>query len=84
MRDVLGRGDKRFDVVLLDLNMPGATGIEVMKVLKATHPESKVLILTGHLTPEVRTEFESLGQRDFVRKPYTLDELGRQIRVLLA
>ena len=82
--DVLGRMDKRFDIVLLDLNMPGATGIEVMKVLKATHPESKVVVLTGHLTPEVRAEFEALGQKHFVRKPYTLDELGRQIRTLLA
>jgi CheY-like chemotaxis protein len=81
--DLLGRQDKHFDVVLLDLNMPGATGIEVLKVLKATHPKAKVLVLTGHLTPEARNEFEQLGQKDFVRKPYTLDELGRKIRVLL-
>jgi two-component system cell cycle sensor histidine kinase/response regulator CckA len=82
--DLLGRMDKRFDVVLLDLNMPGATGIEVLKVLRATHPEAKVLVLTGHLTHEAKVEFEKLGQTDFVRKPYTLDALGRQIRALLA
>jgi two-component system cell cycle sensor histidine kinase/response regulator CckA len=82
--DVLGRMEKRFDVVLLDLNMPGATGIEVLRVLRVTQPEAKVLILTGHLTSEARVEFEKLGQTDFVRKPYTLDELGRQIRALLA
>jgi two-component system cell cycle sensor histidine kinase/response regulator CckA len=64
--------------------MPGATGIEVLKVLKATHPEAKVLVLTGHLTHEAKVEFEKLGQTDFVRKPYTLDALGRQIRALLA
>jgi two-component system cell cycle sensor histidine kinase/response regulator CckA len=82
--DVLGRMEKRFDVVLLDLNMPGATGIEVLKVLKVTHPNAKVLVITGHLTPEARAEFEQLGQKDFIRKPYTLDELGRQIRAVLA
>ncbi len=82
--DLLGRGEKKFDVVLLDLNMPGATGIEVMKVLKITQPQVKVLVLTGHLTPETRAEFEQLGQKTFVRKPYTLDELGRQIRAVLA
>jgi PAS domain S-box-containing protein len=81
--DILGRGEKKFDVVLLDLNMPGATGIEVLKVLKITQPDAKVLVLTGHLTPEARTEFEQLGQHQFVRKPYTLDALGRQIRTLL-
>jgi PAS domain S-box-containing protein len=82
--DILGRMDKRFEVVLLDLNMPGATGIEVLKVVKATHPEARVLVLTGHLTPEARADFEQLGQKTFIRKPYTLDELGRQIRTVLA
>ena len=81
--DFLGRGEKKFDVVLLDLNMPGATGIEVLKVLKITQPDAKVLVLTGHLTPEARAEFEALGQHYFVRKPYTLDALGRQIRAVL-
>jgi CheY-like chemotaxis protein len=81
--DLLGRGDRKFDVVLLDLNMPGATGVEVLKVLKATQPTAKVLVLTGHLTPESRAEFEQLGQHDFIRKPYTLDALGRQIRAVL-
>ena len=64
--------------------MPGATGIEVLKVLKVTQPGIKVLVLTGHLTPETRSEFEQLGQKHFIRKPYTLDELGRQIRAVLA
>ncbi|MFZ5497345.1 MAG: PAS domain S-box protein [Verrucomicrobiota bacterium] len=82
--DVLGRMEKRFDVVLLDLNMPGATGIEVLKVLKITHPDARVLVLTGHLTPEAKADFEQLGQKNFIRKPYTLDELGRQIRAVLA
>ncbi len=81
--DLLGSGERKFDVVLLDLNMPGATGVEVLKVLKATQPTAKVLVLTGHLTPESRAEFEELGQHDFIRKPYTLDALGRQIRAVL-
>jgi len=82
--DLLGRMVKKFDVILLDLNMPGATGVEVLKVLKATQPAAKVLVLTGHLSPEARAEFEQLGQHNFVRKPYTLDALGRQIRAILA
>ena len=81
--DLLGRGEKKFDVILLDLNMPGATGIEVLKVLKITQPDTKVLVLTGHLSAEARTEFEQMGQHHFVRKPYTLDALGRQIRTIL-
>ncbi|MBA4137966.1 MAG: hybrid sensor histidine kinase/response regulator [Opitutus sp.] len=75
--------DMPLDAVLLDLNMPGANGIEVFRVIKATRPSAKVLVLTGHLTPEARGEFERMGQNHFVKKPYTLDELGRALRAVL-
>jgi PAS domain S-box-containing protein len=74
---------RRFDLVLLDLNMPGATGIEVFKVLKAARPDIPVLVLSGHLTPGAREEFNRIGQTDFVQKPYTLDDLGRRLRAVL-
>jgi nitrogen-specific signal transduction histidine kinase/ActR/RegA family two-component response regulator len=73
----------KIDAVLLDLNMPGANGVEVYRVIRATRPEMKVLVLTGHLTPEARTEFEKLGMHHFVKKPYTLEELGRALRAVL-
>lgn len=72
-----------YQAVLLDLNMPGANGIEVHRVIRATRPDLKVLVLTGHLTPEARTEFEAMGLRNFVKKPYTLEELGRALRTVL-
>lgn len=75
--------ERNFDAVLLDLNMPGAGGVDVYRVIKATKPDLKVLVLTGHLTTKAKAEFEQMGQRDFLRKPYTLDELGRQLRALL-
>jgi len=54
-----------------------------MRVIKATRPDIKVLVLTGHLTPQARIDFERMGQKHFVRKPYTLEELGRNLRALL-
>ena len=75
--------DSVFDAVLLDLNMPGASGVDVFRVIKATRPATKVLVLTGHLTPEARSEFERMGQNHFIKKPYTLDELGRALRTVL-
>jgi nitrogen-specific signal transduction histidine kinase len=71
------------DAVLLDFNMPGATGLQVMKAISVRRPGLKVLVLSGHLTPQIRAEFEQLGQKDFVNKPYALDELGRHLRALL-
>jgi nitrogen-specific signal transduction histidine kinase/ActR/RegA family two-component response regulator len=74
---------KLFDAVLLDLNMPGASGVEVLKVIRVCRPKMKVMIVSGHITVEARAEFEQMGQRDFVQKPYKLDELGRHLRALL-
>ena len=74
---------RHFDAVLLDLNMPGASGVEVLKVIRICRPRLKVVVVSGHITPAARAEFEQLGQRYFVQKPYKLDELGRQLRQLL-
>ena len=63
--------------------MPGASGIEVMKIIRVTRPTLKVLVLSGHLTATARVEFEQLGQREFVQKPYKLEDLGRRLRDLL-
>lgn len=79
---IAAQGEK-LDAVLLDLNMPGASGLEVYRVIRATNPTLKVLVLTGHLTPETRAEFERMGARHFVKKPYTLEELGRALRAVL-
>ena len=74
---------KQFDAVLLDLNMPGASGIEVLKIIRICRPSTKVLVISGHISATARAEFEQLGQRYFVQKPYKLDELGRHLRSLL-
>jgi CheY-like chemotaxis protein len=71
------------DAVLLDLNMPGASGLAVMKVIQSCRPKLRVLVLSGHLSPEARIEFERLGQTEFLAKPYTLDDLGRRLRKVL-
>ena len=81
--ELISDGTKIFDLVLLDVNMPGATGVEVLKIIRICRPQAKVLVISGHITPDARVEFEQLGQRDFVQKPYKLDELGRRLRTLL-
>jgi CheY-like chemotaxis protein len=81
--DFISNPDCPIDAVLLDLNMPGASGLSVLKVIKATRPNLKVMMLSGHLSAETRAEFEVLGQKDFLNKPYSLDDLGRRLRRLL-
>ena len=81
--DVINDPAKKIELVLLDLNMPGATGIEVLKIIRLCRPQTHVLVISGHITPAARAEFERLNQRDFIQKPYRLDELGRTLRRLL-
>lgn len=81
--DHLNRKDQPLDGLLLDLNMPGASGLEVARVAKLTRPGIKVLFLSGNMTTEVRTELEGLGFSAFMQKPYALDDIGRRLRTLL-
>ena len=69
--------------MLLDLNMPGASGTAVLGQIRARRPELKVLMLSGHLTPEAHAELDRLGQTEFLHKPYTLSELGHRLRKVL-
>jgi len=68
------------DAILLDLNLPRISGVEVYTTIRRICPAACVLILSGNITPEVRATLEAQGQRLFVAKPYRLHELGRQLR----
>ena len=81
--DYLSHMSNPVDVVLLDLNMPGANGVDVFKVIRLGRPDIKVLILSGNLTREARLELQGLGQNNFIQKPYALDDVGRHLRALI-
>lgn len=80
--EIVGNPTRAFDAVLLDLNMPGMNGVEVLKHFREVRPDLPVLVISGHITPEVRLEFQALNQRDFIQKPYRLDEVGRRLRTM--
>ncbi len=72
-----------FDAMLLDLNMPGATGVEVLRAMRICRPTLRVMVLSGHLTADASADFAQFGPRIFVQKPYKLEDVARQLRVLL-
>ena len=78
--DLISDPARLFEAVLLDLNMPGATGVDVMRVIRICRPALRVVVLSGHLTAEARLELEKSGQHCFIQKPYRLDDVGRQLR----
>lgn len=69
-----------FDVVVLDLVMPGLSGLDVLKELHARNAECEVVVLSGEATIESAVEAMKLGAREFLTKPISLKELDRLVR----
>ena len=69
-----------FDVVVLDVKMPGLDGIDTLKEIKIKKPEVEVIMLTGHASVESGIQGMQLGAFDYVMKPVPLDELLDKMR----
>jgi signal transduction histidine kinase/DNA-binding response OmpR family regulator len=74
----------RPDVVLTDINMPGMTGIEVMRYAKESDPEVCVIVLTGHASTASAIDALRQGAYDYVSKPFDLDAVHKIIKSGLA
>ena len=68
-------GAESFDLVILDLKMPGLSGMEVLKKIKEDDPETMVIVITGYATVESAVEAMKRGAYDFIPKPFTPDSL---------
>ena len=68
------------DVMVLDLNMPGLQGMDVLRRLSNTNPNIQVLILTGHGMNQEEQEARRLKAFDYLRKPMDINTLADRIR----
>ena len=64
-----------FDAAILDLRMPGLTGIEVLEQLKQIAPDTEALVMTGHASMETAIDAMRLGAFDYITKPCKLTEI---------
>lgn len=69
-----------FDVVVLDVRMPGLGGLDVIKRIKSSHPGLEVVLLSGHGSSEDVEEGLRLGALDYLQKPVDLDNLIQILR----
>ena len=69
-----------YDVVILDVAMPGIDGIEALREIKKLKPLTEVIMLTGHSTVEAAIEGMKLGAFDFLMKPCNTEDLDTKIK----
>jgi len=72
--------ERDFDVVVLDVKMPGMDGLEVLRQVKQMKPLIEVIMLTGHASIESGIEGMKLGAFDYLMKPINIDELMAKMR----
>ncbi len=67
--------ERLYDIVVLDLKMPGVSGMEVLKEIRTHFPETLVVVITGYASVESAVEAMREGAYDFIPKPFTPDEI---------
>ncbi|HIP83563.1 MAG TPA: response regulator [Desulfocapsa sulfexigens] len=76
--EMIAKGD--FDVVLLDVKMPGMDGVEVLREIKRRKPLIEVVMLTGHASVESGIDGMKLGAFDYLMKPIELAPLLEKLK----
>ena len=71
--------EKGFGLILLDLNMPGMDGMEVLRRVREIRPDIRVIIITAYGTIESAVEAMKLGAVDFIRKPFAPEEIRKLV-----
>ena len=81
--DALALGGQKYDLVLLDLGMPGMGGYRALEEIMAAYHTMKVLVASGYATEENRDKVLRAGAKGFLGKPYHLEKLLVRIRETL-
>jgi len=72
------------DLIIMDIKMPGRSGIEVLKEIKLIDPKSLVIIMTAYGTTETAIEAMKYGAYDYILKPFPIPEMKRLVEKALA
>ena len=84
--EALGKIDTLFpNLIFMDINLPGENGLELTRKIKATHPETPIIILTSYDLPEYRQAAYDYGADNFlVKGSFTLGELIAMVESLIS
>ncbi len=71
------------DVVMIDVKLPDASGIDVLRAVKEKSPKSRTIMVTGYVDQNVMDEAEKIGRDTFLQKPFDLVRITEEIEKLL-
>ena len=72
---------KQFDVAVVDLNMPGMSGLELLERIRTDNVETEIIMLTGQATVDTAVQAMKLGASDYLSKPFPLPELEKRCQL---
>ena len=75
---------QRFSLVMLDVKMPGMSGLEVLAKLRRSHPSTAVAMLSAIADTDIAAEALRLGADDYLTKPWSSEDLGARVNGVLA
>lgn len=76
-------GKQEFQVAVIDLKMPGLSGIDVLEVMRRRYPDTKVILITGHGTEDGSSAEVPPGAFDILLKPFSIEALIERIHAAL-
>jgi two-component system chemotaxis response regulator CheY len=72
------------DVIITDMNMPRVGGIEMVRILRQTHPHIYVIMVTAFGTPDTEKQAIRAGVNEYLTKPFDFEELERRVSAYFA
>ena len=72
-------GEKSYDVIVIDLMMPGRSGLDLLKSLKAKNSSAQVIMITGYPTMKTTVQSMQMGAFDYLPKPFLPTELRSMV-----
>ncbi len=73
----------KFDIVFMDINLPGKDGLSIIKEVKTKNKHTAFLVITGYLSQELTQKAKNLGVVDYFQKPVQPEELFKKLKTIL-
>jgi DNA-binding response OmpR family regulator len=80
---VIENYDEKYDLFILDINVPNTSGIELLELIKNKNPKAKIIIISANNNLHTIKHSYKLGCIDYIKKPFFIEELLYKIKVLI-